>query len=63
MRYSTESKYRKYIKSYGFLSFAKEFGDKLMHIATKTGIDSTKNSPKKVVQKTAEATGNLIGNK
>ena len=28
MRYSTERKYRKYVKSYGFLSFATEFGDK-----------------------------------
>ena len=28
MRYSTEPKYRKYVKGYDFLSFATEFGDK-----------------------------------
>ena len=45
MRYSTEQKYRKYIKGYSFLSFAKKFddkyGQKLMDTATKTGIDAT----------------------
>ena len=59
MRYSTEPKYRKYIKGYGFLSFARKFGDKydkkIMAIATKTGIDAEKNASKIVVQKTAEA--------
>ena len=33
-----------------------------MYIATKTGIDAPKTASKKVVQKTAEATGDLIGN-
>ena len=28
MRYSTEPKFRKYIKGYGFLFFARKFGDK-----------------------------------
>ena len=67
MRYSTDPKYRKYVKGYGFLSFAKKFGDKygkkLMNTATKTGIDAAKTASKWVVQKTAEATGDLIGNK
>ena len=67
MRYSTEPKYRKYVKGYGFLSFARKFGDKygkkLMDTATKTGIDAAKTASKWVVQKTAEATGDLIGNK
>ena len=36
---------------------------KLIDTATKTGIDEAKTSSKRVVQKTAEATGNLIGNK
>ena len=67
MRYSTELKYRKYVKGYGFLSFARKFVDKyrrkLMHIATKSGIDAAKPASKRVVQKTAEATGDLIGNK
>ena len=28
MRYSTEPKFRKYVKEYGFLSIARKFGDK-----------------------------------
>ena len=28
IRYSTEPKYRKYVKRYGFFSFARRFGDK-----------------------------------
>ena len=67
MRYSTEPKFRKYIKGYGFLSFARKFGDKygkkLIDTATKAGIDAVKTASKRVVQKTAEATGDLIGNK
>ena len=67
MRYSTEPKFRKYIKGYGFLSFARKFGDKygkkLMDTATKTGIDAAKTASKRVVQKTAEDTGDLIGHK
>ena len=27
MRYSTEPKFRKYVKGYGFLSFARKFGE------------------------------------
>ena len=46
MRYSTESKFRKYTKGYGFLSFARKFDDKygkkLMDTAAKTGIDTAK---------------------
>ena len=67
MRYSTEPRFRKYVKGYGFLSFAKNFGNKygkkLMDTATKTGIDAPKTASKRVVQKTAEVTGDLIGNK
>ena len=67
MRYSTERKFRKYVKEYGFLSFARKYGDKygkkLMNTATKTGIDAAKTASKIVVEKIAEATGDLIGNK
>ena len=67
MRYSKEPRYRKYVKGYRFLSFARKFGDeygrKLIDTATKTGIDAAKTASKKVVKKTAEATGDLIGNK
>ena len=34
-----------------------------MDTATKTGRDAAKTASKRVVQKTAEATGDLIGNK
>ena len=34
-----------------------------MGTLTKTGIDAVKSASKQVVQKTAEATGDLIGNK
>ena len=67
MRYLTQPNFRKYVKGYGFLSFARKFGDKhgkkLMDIATKTGIDAVKTASKRAVQKTAEATGDLIRNK
>ena len=67
MRYSTEPKFRKYVKDYGFLSFAKNFdnkyGKRLMDTATKRGMDAAKIASKRFVQKTAEATGDLIGNK
>ena len=67
MKYSTEPKYRQYIKSYGFLSFARKFGDKydkkLMDTARKTGIDAGTAASKRVVNKKAEATGDLIRKK
>ena len=60
MRCSTEPRFRKYLKGYGFLPFARKFGDKygkkLMDVATKTGMDTAKTASKRVVQKTAEAT-------
>ena len=66
MRYSTQPIFRKYVKGYDFLSFARKFGDrygkKLMDSATKTGMDAAKTVTKRVAQKTAEATGDLIGN-
>ena len=67
MRYSTATRFRKYVKCYDFLPFAKYFGNKydkkLMDNATKTGIDAAKTASKRVVQKIAEASGDLIGNK
>ena len=50
---SLESKYRKYVQGYGFLSFARRFGDKfgkkLVDTVTKTGIDAAKTASKRVV--------------
>ena len=46
MRYSIEPRFRKYVKGYGFLSFASKFDT-----ATKTGIDAAKTASKRVVQK------------
>ena len=67
MRYSTEPRFRRYVKGYGFLSFEKKcgnkYGKKLMDTATKTGIDAAKTASKRVVQKTGEATGDLIEKK
>ena len=67
MIYSTEPRFRKYVKGQDFFSFARKFGDKyvkkLIDTATKTEIDAAKTASKRVVQKTTEATGNLIGNK
>ena len=66
MRYSTERKFGKYVQGYGFLSFERKFGDKygknVVDTASKTGIDASKIASKRVVQKTAETTGDLIGN-
>ena len=49
------------------MSFARKcddkYGKKLTDNATKTGIDDVKAVSERVVQKTAEATGDLIGNK
>ena len=67
MRYPTDLRFRKCVKGYCFLSFAKmignKYGKKLMDTATKTGMDAAKFVSKRVVQKTAKATGDLIGNK
>ena len=49
------------------MSSARRFGDKycnkLMDNATKAGIDTAETASKRIVQKTAEATGDLMGNK
>ena len=59
MRCSTEPKYRKYVKGYGFLSFAKkignEYGKKIMDAAAKTEIDAAKTASKRVVQKSCRS--------
>ena len=71
MRYSIEPRDRIYVKEYGFLSFANKmgkslsnkYGQKLLNSAKKFTTDATKTASKRAIQKTAEATGDLIDNK
>ena len=67
MHYSIEPIKRRYIKGYGFLSFARnlnnKYGQKLADSAKKSATDAFKIASKGAIQKTAEATGDLIGNK
>ena len=67
MRYSIEPRDGLYVKGYGFLSFAKNSSDKysqkLIDAAKKSTTDALKTASKRAIQKTAEATGDLIGNK
>ena len=71
MRHSIEPRDRIYVKGYGFLSFAKnmgkglsnKYGQKLFDSAKKSTSDAIKTASKRVNQKTAEATDDLIGNK
>ena len=70
MRYSIEPEERRYVKGYGFLSFAKsigrnlstKYGQKLVDTAKKSATDALKIASKRAIQKTAEATGDLVGN-
>ena len=78
MRYSIEPRERRYIKGYGFLSFARNIGthaakvtknmgnkysQKFVDSAKKSATDAIKTASKRTIQKTAEATGYSIGNK
>ena len=71
MRYSIEPRDRIHVKRYKFLSFAKKMGthlinkysQKLFDTAKKPTTDAIKTASKRAIQKTGEATGNLIGNK
>ena len=71
MRYSIEPRDRRYVKGYGFLSFAKNIGknisnkysQKLVDTAKISATDAMKTGSKEAIKKTAEATEYLIGNK
>ena len=67
MRYSIEPRERRYVEGYGFLSFARilnnKYGQKLIDSAKKSATDAFKIASKRAIQKTAEATGDLKGNK
>ena len=71
MRYSVKPRDRIYVEGYGTLSFAKnmckslsnKYGRKLLHRPKKFTTDAIKTASKRAIQKTAEVTGDLIGNK
>ena len=67
MKYSIEPRDRVYVKGYGFLSLAKnlsnKYSQKLIDTARKSTTDALKTASKRAIQNTAEATGELIGNK
>ena len=71
MRYSFEPRDRIYVKGYRLLCFAKnigkrlsnKYGQKLLDSAKKSTTDAIKTASKRAIQKTAEATGDLISNK
>ena len=78
MRYSIEPTVRIYGKGYGVLSFARNIGthttkvaksmsnvysQKPLNSAKKSTTDAIKTASKRAIQKTAEATGDLNGNK
>ena len=58
---------RIYVKGYGFMSFARsisnKYGKKLVDTAKKSATDAIKTASKRAIQKTAEATGDLVGYK
>ena len=71
MRYSIEPKDRIHVKGYRLLPFPKnmgktlsnKYGQKLLDSGKESTADAIKTASKTVIQKPAEATGDLIGNK
>ena len=67
MRYSIEPRERRYVKGYGFMSFARNFSDKYSKSLMNKGIDVSKKiaktAGKKILKETAKATGDFTGNK
>ena len=67
MRYSIEPRERRYVKGYGFLSFARnynnKYGQKLVDSAKHSATEAFKIAGKRAIQKIAEANGDLVGNK
>ena len=74
-QYSVQPRERIFVKGYGYLSFAKNMGkntiknlspkqsQELLDHAKQSATEALKTSSQRVIQKTAVATGNLIGNK
>ena len=67
MRYSIEPRERRFVKGYGFMSFARNLTDEYSKSLMDKGINVSKRfaktAGKKILTETAKATGDLIGNK
>ena len=63
MRYSIEPRERRYVKGYGFMSFARNFNDKYSKSLMDLTKTFAKTAGKKILKETAKATGDLIGTK
>ena len=63
MCYSIQPRERRYVKGYGFMSFARNFSDKYSKYLMDVSKTFAKTAGKKIPKETAKATGDLIGNK
>ena len=63
MRYSIEPRERRYVKGYGFLSFARNVSDKYSKSLMDASKKFAKIAGKEILKETAKATGDLVGNK
>ena len=63
MRYSIEPRERRFVKEYGFMSFARNFSDKYSKSLMDVSKTFAKTAGKKILKETAKATGDLIDNK
>ena len=56
MRYSIEPRERRYVKGYGFMSFARNFNDKYGKSLTDLSKTFAKTAGKKILKETAKET-------
>ena len=63
MWYSIEPRQRRFVKGYGFMSFARNFDNKYSKSLMDLSKTFAKTAGKKILKETAKATGDLIGNK
>ena len=63
MRYSIEPRGRRYVKGYGFMSFARNFNEKYGKSLRNPSKTFAKTAGKEILKETAKATGDLIGSK
>ena len=63
MHYSIEPRERRFVKGYGFMSFARSFSDKYSKSLMDVSKKFAKTAGKKILKETTKASGDLIGNK